>query len=275
MAWDSSVEHREQGLAHQLVQPGARDAFIRRRRHLRPERARQGDVQLQDRPRRSTRPATRRSPASSRSARLASAAAAEPSSTVAAAASDAAKRVSHLRPSRSWSDQGPARRRHRPPASTRGADLRRRGAVEQRLLHRDVPCGKRSVVIGVIDGVEGEVGGGELPLGQKRSEHEHGVVADEALPARRSQQTGQADAHGAFSSDQAFDQLRRIVLDAAAAEGIEVIDLREALRDEPEPERMYAPDSHFSRDGAAFAADVISRRLTMIDQASKKGASIR
>ena len=75
---------------------------------------------------------------------------------------------------------------------------------------------------------------------------------------------------GAFSSDQAFDQLRTIVLDTAAAEGIEVIDLREALRDEPEPERMYAPDSHFSREGAAFAADVISRRLTMIDQASKK-----
>ncbi len=78
---------------------------------------------------------------------------------------------------------------------------------------------------------------------------------------------------GAFSSDQAFDQLRTIVLDTAVAEGIEVIDLREALRDEPEPERMYAPDSHFSREGAAFAADVISRRLTMIDQA--KAASIK
>jgi len=75
---------------------------------------------------------------------------------------------------------------------------------------------------------------------------------------------------GAFSSDQAFDQLRTIVLDAAAAEGIEVIDLREALRNQPEPARMYAADGHFSRDGAAFAADVIIQRLTTIDQTFSK-----
>ena len=80
---------------------------------------------------------------------------------------------------------------------------------------------------------------------------------------------------GAFSSDHAFDQLRTIVLDAAGAEGIEVIDLREALGNQHDPARMYAPDGHFSRDGAAFAADVISRRLTMVDQASKKVASTK
>jgi hypothetical protein len=78
---------------------------------------------------------------------------------------------------------------------------------------------------------------------------------------------------GAFSSDRAFDQLRTMVLETAAAEGIEVIDLRQALRGEPDPVRMYAPDSHFSRDGAAFAADVISQRLARIDQASKEAAS--
>jgi hypothetical protein len=80
---------------------------------------------------------------------------------------------------------------------------------------------------------------------------------------------------GAFSSDQAFDQLRTIVLDAAAAEGIEAIDLQQALRDQPEPARMYAPDSHFSREGAAFAADVVAKRLAMMDQASKGAAPIR
>ena len=32
-------EHRAQGLAHQLIQPGARDAFVRRRLHLLFERA--------------------------------------------------------------------------------------------------------------------------------------------------------------------------------------------------------------------------------------------
>jgi hypothetical protein len=80
---------------------------------------------------------------------------------------------------------------------------------------------------------------------------------------------------GAFSSDQAFDQLRTIVLDAAGAEGIEVIDLCEALGNQHDPARMYAPDGHFSRDGAAFAADVISRRLKMVEQASKEVASTK
>lgn len=78
---------------------------------------------------------------------------------------------------------------------------------------------------------------------------------------------------GAFSSDWAFDQLRTIVHDTAAAEGIEVIDLREALRGVPAPERMYMPDRHFSREGAAFAADVIFQRLKVIDQASSGQAA--
>ncbi|WP_018184306.1 GDSL-type esterase/lipase family protein [Kaistia granuli] len=70
-----------------------------------------------------------------------------------------------------------------------------------------------------------------------------------------------------MSTDQAFDQIRTLVLEAAAAEGIQVIDLYEAFRDEHTPMRMYAPDSHFSRDGASVAADLIVQNLATVDHA--------
>jgi hypothetical protein len=66
---------------------------------------------------------------------------------------------------------------------------------------------------------------------------------------------------GPFSSDRPFDPLRMKVLDAAAAEGIEVIDLNEAIRAQAEPLLMYAPDAHFSRAGAEFAAHEIQRHV--------------
>lgn len=66
---------------------------------------------------------------------------------------------------------------------------------------------------------------------------------------------------GALRSRAAFDPLRTLVLDSAAAEGIKVIDLVPPLEQHPEPEKMYAADSHFSRDGAAFAADIMAKRL--------------
>ncbi|PKA42020.1 GDSL-type esterase/lipase family protein (plasmid) [Rhizobium sullae] len=80
---------------------------------------------------------------------------------------------------------------------------------------------------------------------------------------------------GPFSTDGVFDQLRTIVTDAAAAEGIEVIDLCQALESQPDPARMYAPDSHFNRDGAAFAADVISQHLQTVDSTSKTATNVR
>ena len=80
---------------------------------------------------------------------------------------------------------------------------------------------------------------------------------------------------GPFSTDRVYDQLRTIVTDAAAAEGIEVIDLRNALEGKPDPARMYAPDSHFSREGAAFAADVISRHLETVDRSSRMVTNMR
>ncbi|WP_065377216.1 GDSL-type esterase/lipase family protein [Ensifer adhaerens] len=80
---------------------------------------------------------------------------------------------------------------------------------------------------------------------------------------------------GPFSADRVFDQLRTIVTDAAAAEEIEFIDLRRALEGQPDPARLYAPDSHFNRDGAAFAADVISRHLETVDRLSRTATNIR
>jgi hypothetical protein len=78
-------------------------------------------------------------------------------------------------------DESLAGSRHVPP-DRRGFDIRRGGAIEQRLLD-----GKRraEVVrgIGVIERIEGEPGRGELPLRKQRAEHEHRVVA--ALPGLR------------------------------------------------------------------------------------------
>ncbi|MCA1405019.1 SGNH/GDSL hydrolase family protein [Ensifer sp. IC3342] len=66
---------------------------------------------------------------------------------------------------------------------------------------------------------------------------------------------------GALRSRAAFDPLRALVLDSAVAEGIEVIDLVPPFEEHPEPAKMYAADSHFNRDGAAFAADIMAKRL--------------
>ena len=66
---------------------------------------------------------------------------------------------------------------------------------------------------------------------------------------------------GALPVDGAFDQLRDKVLADAAAVGIDVIDLREAMRAHPDPKSLYGPDSHFDEDGAEFAARVIARRF--------------
>jgi hypothetical protein len=66
---------------------------------------------------------------------------------------------------------------------------------------------------------------------------------------------------GPLSSDQPFDPLRRRVLDAAAAEGIPVIDLHATIRAQGEPLLLYAPDAHFSRAGAKIVANEILRSI--------------
>ncbi|MCT7376923.1 GDSL-type esterase/lipase family protein [Chelativorans salis] len=66
---------------------------------------------------------------------------------------------------------------------------------------------------------------------------------------------------GVFPSDAGFDQLLDLVLDAAAAERVPVIDLNTAFHRQPQPARMYAPDAHFSREGTVLAAETILRSL--------------
>ncbi|MDK1385963.1 GDSL-type esterase/lipase family protein [Sinorhizobium sp. 8-89] len=75
---------------------------------------------------------------------------------------------------------------------------------------------------------------------------------------------------GPFSSDRPFDPLRRKVRDAAAAEGIEVIDIHEAIRAQAEPILMYAPDAHFNPAGAKFAANEILRRVEAMAQGNRE-----
>lgn len=58
------------------------------------------------------------------------------------------------------------------------------------------------------------------------------------------------------------EDLRRMVQDAAAAAGLDMIDLTEAFARHPDPRSLYAPDSHFSARGAALAADEIAARLS-------------
>lgn len=66
---------------------------------------------------------------------------------------------------------------------------------------------------------------------------------------------------GIFSVDAALDKRRRLVSEAAAAQQIGFIDLTEAFERRPDPMRMYGHDSHLSREGAAVAADVLTRAL--------------
>jgi hypothetical protein len=66
---------------------------------------------------------------------------------------------------------------------------------------------------------------------------------------------------GAFPVDSSLDHLRTFVLDAAAKEGVEVIDLTEALHHQEEPARMYGADAHFSADGASFVASLLARTV--------------
>ena len=58
-----------------------------------------------------------------------------------------------------------------------------------------------------------------------------------------------------------FDQLRHQVTDAADAAGVPVIDLTPAFYGNETPKRFYAPDAHFSEEGADFVAAMIADRL--------------
>jgi SGNH hydrolase-like domain, acetyltransferase AlgX len=67
---------------------------------------------------------------------------------------------------------------------------------------------------------------------------------------------------GLLPRDFIYDKLRTRVVKAAKANGIDVIDLVEAFRQEDSPSKFYAADAHFTDEGAAFAADAIERHIT-------------
>ena len=99
-------------------------------------------------------------------------------------------------------------------------DVGPRDTIEQRLFDRH--CGAKVVErVGVIERAEGEVGGGELSLGQQRAEHEDRLIA--ALPRL-------GDVHpGPVARPCLGDALCRLALRRSAAAGIRV--LRAGTRD--------------------------------------------
>ncbi|KWV91784.1 hypothetical protein [Erythrobacter sp. YT30] len=63
---------------------------------------------------------------------------------------------------------------------------------------------------------------------------------------------------GLLNKSFVYDQLRGDVLAAAEANGIEVIDLTDIFARSEDPTALYAPDAHFSPEGAQVAAEAIN-----------------
>ena len=202
--------------AHQLIEPRAGDALIGRGDNLLFARARQVHVDLQDvrvgdEPRipavASELPIrTRRF--HRRVGRLACTGGGEHTSV----------RVGHAR-GQVMVHHLPSGTRHLVTDAGDG-DVGPRDTIEQRLFDRH---GGAKVVegVGVIERAEGEVGGGELPLGQQRAEDEDRLIA--ALPRL-------GDVHlGPVARACLSDALCRLALRRSAAAGIRV--LRAGTRD--------------------------------------------
>lgn len=62
-----------------------------------------------------------------------------------------------------------------------------------------------------------------------------------------------------------YDRLRNQVLEAAEANGIDVIDLAEEFADLEDPTALYAPDAHFNAEGNEVAAQAIARWISSIE----------
>ena len=66
-----------------------------------------------------------------------------------------------------------------------------------------------------------------------------------------------------------YDRLRYQVLDAAEANGIDVIDLAQEFDDRDDPTEFYAPDAHFNAEGNAVAAQAIARWIGSVEEQSR------
>lgn len=75
---------------------------------------------------------------------------------------------------------------------------------------------------------------------------------------------------GVITSHYAYDETRHRVLEVAADLDIPVFDVTDAFIAHPQPRQLYASDGHFSIEGAALVADLMSAYLAevMADPAS-------
>ncbi len=66
-----------------------------------------------------------------------------------------------------------------------------------------------------------------------------------------------------------YDRLRNQVLEAAAANDIDVIDLAEEFSGLEDPTAFYAPDAHFNAEGNEVAAQAIARWISSIEASDR------
>lgn len=70
---------------------------------------------------------------------------------------------------------------------------------------------------------------------------------------------------GLFDKSFLYDDLRSRVLDAAASQGVEVVDLAEVFGATGEPMDMFAADGHFSPAGSEVAARAVEARISALE----------
>lgn len=75
---------------------------------------------------------------------------------------------------------------------------------------------------------------------------------------------------GLFPKGYAADLLRRKVLAAATAAGIDVIDLAALFAEDRNPARFFAPNGHFSAEGAQFTAKALAERIRCCKERKKQ-----
>ncbi len=62
-----------------------------------------------------------------------------------------------------------------------------------------------------------------------------------------------------------YDELRNDVLEAARANGVEVVDLAQIFADAEEPQQLFAADGHFSPAGSAVAASALEDKISSLE----------
>ncbi|GMN01814.1 hypothetical protein [Erythrobacter sp. MTPC3] len=74
---------------------------------------------------------------------------------------------------------------------------------------------------------------------------------------------------GLFDKSFVYDGLRSDVLNAASRQQIDVIDLTDVFEQSSDPTSLYAPDAHFSSEGAAVAAAAVDGWIDSLQNTEK------